>query len=45
MSSDWGGNRVGKVLHVGTGYARLMVVTINTCTGARAYAGPVSSYF
>jgi hypothetical protein len=39
------GNDVGKVLHVGTGYARLMVVTANTCTGPRAYAGLVSSYF
>jgi hypothetical protein len=43
--SDESGNQVGKVLHVGTGYARLMVVTVNTCTGARAYAGLVSSYF
>ena len=40
-----GGNPVGRVLHVGTGYARLMVLTVNTCTGPRAYAGLVSSYF
>jgi hypothetical protein len=43
--ADAGGNIVGRVLHVGTGYARLMVVTANTCNGPRAYVGPVSSYF
>ena len=42
---DEGGADVGRVLHVGTGYARLMVVTANTCNGPRAYAGLVSSYF
>ena len=42
--TDEGGNPVGKVLHVGTGYARLMVLTANTCTGPRAYVGLVSSY-
>jgi hypothetical protein len=42
---DEGGGDVGRVLHVGTGYARLMVLTANTCTGPRAYAGLVSSYF
>ncbi len=42
--TDEGGNPVGRVLHVGTGYARLMVLTANTCTGPRAYAGLVSSY-
>jgi hypothetical protein len=42
---DEGGNPVGRILHVGTGHARLMVVTANTCTGPRAYAGLVSSYF
>lgn len=31
-------------LHVGTGLPRLMVVTANTCEGARAYAGVASSY-
>jgi hypothetical protein len=36
---------VGRVLHVGTGFARLMVVTANTCQGPRAYAGLASSYF
>ena len=35
----------GRVLHVGTGYARYMVVTVDTCMGARAYAGLVSSYY
>ena len=43
--TDEGGNPVGRVLHVGTGYARLMVVTADTCTGPRAYAGLVSSYY
>ncbi len=33
------------VLHVGTGPARLMVVTVDTCAGPRAYAGLASSYF
>jgi hypothetical protein len=33
------------VLHVGTGYARLMVVTANSCDGPKAYAGLASSYF
>lgn len=40
-----GGADVGRVLHVGTGYARLMVVTIETCSGPRAYVGLASSYF
>ncbi len=42
--TDEAGNDVGRILHVGTGYARLMVVTANTCTGPRAYAGLASSY-
>lgn len=42
--ADEGGNKVGYVLHVGTGYPRLMVTTFETCTGPRAYAGVVSSY-
>ncbi|MEO5768857.1 MAG: DUF3160 domain-containing protein, partial [Polyangia bacterium] len=42
---DERGNDVGRVLHVGTGYARMMVVTANTCTGPRAYVGLASSYF
>lgn len=43
--TDPGGAMVGNVLHVGTGMPRLMVVTVDTCTGPRAYAGLVSSYF
>lgn len=42
--TDEGGMFVGRVLHVGTGYARLMVMTAETCAGPRAYAGVVSSY-
>lgn len=42
--ADEGGNPVGKVLHVGTGFPRLMVVTFDTCGGPRAYAGVVSAY-
>jgi hypothetical protein len=42
--TDLGGAPVGYVLHMGTGYARLMVVTVDTCGGPRAYAGVVSSY-
>lgn len=43
--TDAAGNDVGRVLHVGTGGPRLMVVTIETCDGVNAYAGLVSSYF
>jgi hypothetical protein len=43
--TDEAGYRVGKVLHVGTGMPRLMVVTVDTCAGPRAYAGLASSYF
>jgi hypothetical protein len=42
--TDAAGNPVGNVLHVGTGYARLMVVVADTCSGPRAYAGLASSY-
>jgi hypothetical protein len=42
--ADEAGNMVGKVLHVGTGFPRLLVVTFNTCAGPRAYAGVVSAY-
>jgi hypothetical protein len=42
--TDEVGTPVGRVLHVGTGYARLMVMTAATCMGPRAYAGVVSSY-
>jgi len=43
--ADWAGNTVGRVLHVGTGNARLMVVTADSCTGPRAYAGLAFSYY
>ncbi len=43
--ADETGSIVGNVLHVGTGSSRLMVVTVDTCSGPRAYAGVVSSYF
>jgi hypothetical protein len=43
--TDEGGNDIGRILHVATGMARLMVVTANTCEGARAYAGLASSYY
>ena len=43
--TDEGGNEVGRVLHVGTGMPKLMVVSVDTCSGPRAYAGLVSSYF
>lgn len=43
--TDEGGSPVGRVLHVGTGMPRLMVVTVDTCSGPRAYAGLASSYF
>ncbi len=42
---DEGGAEVGRVLHVATGAPRMMIVTFDTCSGPRAYAGPVSSYF
>jgi hypothetical protein len=42
--ADEAGTIVGKVLHVGTGLPRLMVVTFETCSGSRAYAGVVSAY-
>ncbi|MBK8256267.1 MAG: DUF3160 domain-containing protein [Polyangiaceae bacterium] len=43
--TDEFGNMVGRVLHVGTGHARLLVVTADTCVGPRAYVGLASSYF
>jgi hypothetical protein len=42
--ADEGGNIVGHVLHVGTSFPRLMVTTVDTCVGPRAYAGVVYSY-
>ena len=43
--ADEGGGPVGRVLHVGTGIPRAMVVTVDGCTGPRAYVGLASSYF
>jgi hypothetical protein len=43
--TDESGNEVGRVLHVGTGYARQLVVTIEACDGPRAYVGLASSYY
>jgi hypothetical protein len=43
--TDEGGTPVGRVLHVGTGMPRMMVVTANGCSGPRAYVGLASSYF
>lgn len=42
--TDEAGNDVGRVLHVGTGRPRLMVVTAQTCSGPRAYAGLSFAY-
>ncbi|MBK9265729.1 MAG: DUF3160 domain-containing protein [Polyangiaceae bacterium] len=43
--TDEAGNFVGRVLHVGTGLPRLMVVTADPCGTPRAYVGVASSYF
>ncbi|AUX35882.1 MULTISPECIES: DUF3160 domain-containing protein [Sorangium] len=43
--TDEVGATVGRVLHVGTGLPRLMVVTADPCGTPRAYVGLVSSYF
>lgn len=42
--TDAAGNDVGRILHVGTGMPRLMVVTAETCQGPRAYAGLAFAY-
>jgi hypothetical protein len=42
--TDEVGTPVGHVLHVGTGWVRLMVTTVDTCMGPRAYAGVAFSY-
>lgn len=42
--TDAAGSPVGRVLHVGTGLPRLMVVIAEGCSGPRAYAGMASSY-
>ncbi|HEY8944202.1 MAG TPA: DUF3160 domain-containing protein [Polyangiaceae bacterium] len=43
--TDEAGNPVGRVLHVGTGGARKMVVIAEGCSGPRAYVGLSSSYY
>lgn len=43
--TDEGGASVGRVLHVGTGPARSMVVITEGCSGPRAYAGLAASYY
>lgn len=43
--TDEGGNPVGRVLHVGTGMSRPMIVAVESCSGPRAYVGLVSSYY
>ncbi len=43
--TDEAGNPVGRVLHVGTGLPRLMVVTADPCGTPRAFVGLASSYF
>jgi hypothetical protein len=39
------GNVVGRVLHVGTGMPRTMVVSVDRCGTPSAYVGLVSAYF
>ncbi|WP_437524249.1 DUF3160 domain-containing protein [Sorangium sp. So ce726] len=43
--TDESGAPVGRVLHVGTGRPRLMVVTADPCGTPRAFVGLASSYF
>ncbi|HTV25128.1 MAG TPA: DUF3160 domain-containing protein, partial [Polyangiaceae bacterium] len=42
--ADAAGNIVGHVLHVATGFPRLMTITVDSCTGPRAYVGMAYSY-
>lgn len=42
--TDEAGAPVGRVLHVGNGTPRLMVVIADSCGGPRAYAGLATSY-
>lgn len=48
VHTDIGGDlpvsRPPSVLHVGTGLPRVMVMTVDSCQGPRAYAGVVSAY-
>ncbi len=43
--TDEAGNPVGRVLHVGTGPPRMMVVTVDTCKGPSSYVGLAFSYY
>jgi Protein of unknown function (DUF3160) len=47
VHTDPGGrdDRPPQVLHAATGFPRLMVVTVGTCDGPRAYAGVAYSYY
>jgi hypothetical protein len=42
--ADANGAIVGNVLHVGTGFPRLMALTVDSCTGPRAYVGMAYAY-
>jgi hypothetical protein len=42
--SDEDGNDVGRILHVATWLPRTLIFTAESCSGARAYVGLVSSY-
>jgi hypothetical protein len=44
VHTDPGGDGPPAVLHVATGLPRLMVVTTDSCTGPRAYAGLAFAY-
>ncbi len=48
VHTDIGGDlpvpREASVLHVATGLPRMMVLTVDSCNGPRAYAGVISSY-
>ena len=42
--ADEQGTIVGKVLHVGNSYPRLLTMTVDTCVGPRAYTGMSFAY-
>jgi hypothetical protein len=44
VHTDPGGTRPAHVLHVATGLPRLIVLTVNSCNGPRAYAGVSYSF-
>lgn len=44
VHTDPGGEHPPQILHVATGLPRLMVVTVDTCNGPRAYAGLAFAY-